>query len=270
MTKRNDFEAMRFIKNLEGDAAAITNDELIKAQQPYEWVEWHPELLAKMRASFPGSAGEKYMVEERGFTLDTLDHFEVGYSEKQDMVAVPVHSPNGIPVGIVGRGVKEKVFKNSGGLPRNKTLFNLHNAKRQGDIAIVTESAFDTMRVHQAGYPNAVGTLGGSISPENLANLDRYFNMIIIMTDHDGKVKEKNCRKCNYGECVGHDAGRQLGVTIGNSLRTKNVLWAVYDHKVIYPDSAKDAGAMTDAQIARCIENAVSHFEYISWGFDFV
>lgn len=271
MTQRNDFEAMRLIKKLAGEAPETSNEDLLKAQEPFEWVEWHPELLAKMRAAFPGSAGEKYMVEERGFTLDTLDTFEVGYSEKQDMVAVPVHSPNGIPVGIVGRGVSEKVFKNSGNLPRSKTLFNLHRAKRQGDIVIVTESAFDSMRVHQAGYPNAIGTLGGSISPENLANLDRYFNMIILMTDWDNKedhVKDK-CRVHGWGQCTGHNPGRELGITIANALRNKNVLWAASGHKEVYPEGAKDAGNMTNEQIRHCIENAVSHFEYISWGVDF-
>lgn len=268
MTKRNDFEAMRFIRNKAEQVQDTTQDDLLKAQSQFEWQPWNLELLAKMRAAFPDSPAQKYMVEERKFTLDTLDMFEVGYSEKQDMVAVPVHSPDGVPVGIVGRGVKVKAFKNSTGLPRNKTLFNLHRAKKHGDIAVVTESSFDTMRLHQAGFPNAVATLGGNISPENLANLDRYFSMIIIMTDDDGKIKREACRVC-VGVCRGHNAGRELGLSIANTLRNKNILWGVTGYKEVYPGGVKDVGDMTDQQIAHCVNNAISHFEYISWGSDF-
>ena len=38
--------------------------------------------------------------------------FSLGYSEKQDMVTVPVHSPDGMPVGFVGRSIEGKEFKN--------------------------------------------------------------------------------------------------------------------------------------------------------------
>lgn len=271
LTGRNDFEAMRFIKNKVSDAPEISDEEFKAAGKPFQWEPWNPEVLSKLRAGFAGSNGERYMTQERGFTLDTCNYFEVGYSEKQDMVTVPLHSPNDIPVGIIGRGVTSKEFKNSNGLPRSNTLFNLNRAKRQGDIAIITESSFDTMRNHQAGYPNTVGTLGGHISVENLANLDRYFSTIIIMTDFDEKSKHINpkCRIHGPGLCVGHNPGRELGLKIANSLRNKNVLWAVTDYKLVYPHGAKDAGDMTDAEIAHCIENAVSHFEYISWGVDF-
>lgn len=271
LTGRNDFEAMRFIKNKGGETAEITTEELLAAQKPFEWTPWHPQKLAELRAGFPGSAGEKYMVDTRGFTRDTCDTFEVGYSEAQRMVTVPLHSPNDIPVGIIGRSIEGKEFKNSKDLPRSKTLFNLNRARRVGDICIVTESSFGTMRYHQAGFPNTVGTLGGHISPENLANLDRNFSMIIIATDFDDKKDHINpkCRVHGVGLCPGHNPGRELGMTIANALRNRNVMWAVHDYKEVYPRGLKDEGGMTDDEIRHCVENAVSHFEYISWGVDF-
>mgnify|MGYP003352368687 FL=1 len=172
-----------------------------------------------------------------------MDYFKLGYSEKQNMVTVPLHSPDGIPVGIIGRSIKGKSFKNSVNLPRNKTMFNIHRAKREGGTIIVCESSFDVIRLWQAGFPNAVGTLGGSISDVNIQNLNKYASTIIIMTDND-------------------QAGRALGNTIANKLRNKNVLWAKYDHNIMYPHSAKDVGDMTDEEIKQCIKNAIPHFEY--------
>lgn len=271
MTGRNDFEALRFIKSKEEDGLALANDRLLAAGTPFEWTPWKPEVLARLRESFPGSPGETYMVKDRGFTIDTLDTFEVGYSAAKNMVAVPLHSPNGIPVGIIGRSLEGKGFKNSIDLPRSKTLFNLNRAKRVGDIAVITESSFDAMRVHQAGYPNSLGTLGGYISEENINHLDRHFSTIIIMTDFDIKSEHvnKKCRIHGVGKCPGHNPGRELGLQIANGLRTKNILWAVTDYKIVYPHGAKDAGDLSDAEIAHCIENAVTNFEYLSWGVDF-
>jgi hypothetical protein len=60
-------------------------------------------------------------------------------------------------------------------------------------------------------------------------------------------------------------AGRELGLSIANKLRTKDILWASYGYGKIYPHDAKDAGDMTDEEIKACIKNAVSDIEYRSW-----
>jgi DNA primase len=163
-----------------------------------------------------------------------------------DMVIVPVHSPDGMPIGIVGRSVEGKSFKNSTNLPKSKTLFNIHRAKKIGDQIIVVESSFDAIRIHQAGFPNVVATLGGFLSTDQQVLLNRYFNRIIVMTDADL-------------------AGRELGMSLANKLRTKDILWASYSYGKIYPHDAKDAGDMTDEEIKTCIKNAVSDIEYRSW-----
>jgi DNA primase len=162
------------------------------------------------------------------------------------MVIVPVHSPDGMPVGLVGRSIKDKRFKNSTNLPRSKTMFNIHRAKKIGDHVIIVESSFDAIRVHQAGFPNVVATLGGHISSDNIGLLNRYFNRVTIMTDSDL-------------------AGRELGTTICSRLKNKDLLWASYSYGKIYPHDAKDVGDMTDEEIKACIKNAVSNIEYRSW-----
>jgi DNA primase len=108
------------------------------------------------------------------------------------------------------------------------------------------ESSFDAIRVHQAGFPNVVATLGGFLSTEQQNLLNRHFNKITIMTDAD-------------------QAGRELGKSIVNKLKFKDLLWASYEYGKIYPHDAKDAGDMTDEEIKTCIKNSVSDIEYRSW-----
>ena len=60
-------------------------------------------------------------------------------------------------------------------------------------------------------------------------------------------------------------AGRELGLSIANRLKNKDLLWASYEYGKIYPHDAKDAGDMTDEEIKICIKNAVSDIEYRSW-----
>ena len=60
-------------------------------------------------------------------------------------------------------------------------------------------------------------------------------------------------------------AGRELGISISNKLRNKDILWASYEYGKIYPHDAKDAGDMSEEEIKHCITNAVSDIEYKSW-----
>jgi len=60
-------------------------------------------------------------------------------------------------------------------------------------------------------------------------------------------------------------AGRELGKSITERLRFKDILWSSYEYGKIYPHQAKDAGDMTDEEIKVCINNAVSDIEYKSW-----
>lgn len=243
LSDRNEQEALRFIEKKGGEVQFNIStflDDMMKTDElplfPQMKVEeLHNNLLNSPRAI-------EYM-EGRGFTLDTLKHFEVGYSEERDMIVVPAHDHKDKPVGIIGRSVEGKQFKNSKGFPRNQIVYNLNRAKRVGDTAIITESSFDTMLLHQAGYPNGVALLGGVASKEQFSLLERHFTRIIIMTDAD-------------------KAGRELGKTLAAGLRSTLVQWAVYKMGEVYPDGAKDVGDMTEEQIKKCIQNSISDFEY--------
>jgi DNA primase len=128
----------------------------------------------------------------RLITEASVKKFGLGYSEKQDMVTIPVASPDGMEVGFVGRSVEGKDFKNTPGLPKSKVLFNLHRVKT-ADRVYVVESSFDAIRLDQCGFP-AVATLGANVSNFQTELLQKYFNSIYVVADNDeagGNMKDK-------------------------------------------------------------------------------
>ena len=242
---KNEYEAMRFISSKEAEALENFDALLSEAMEEKPvFEEFSQETLDRLHAGMSKEAVE-YLA-SRGINKESIDHFSLGYSASMNMVITPVHSPDGTPIGLVGRSIEGKEFKNSTNLPKSKTLFNIHRAKKIGDHVIVVESNFDAIRVHQAGFPNVVATLGGFLSKEQHNLLNRHFNKITVMTDADL-------------------AGRELGQSIVNKLKFKDLLWASYEYGKIYPHDAKDAGDMTDEEIKTCIKNAVSDIEYRSW-----
>lgn len=247
---KNDFEAMRYVYSKE--AETLENfDELLNnmLEDKPEFEEFPQDILDRLHADLSGNKDARDYFESRGINKDSMDYFWLGYSNPTNMVSVPVHSPDGMPVGLVGRSISEKKFKNSINLPRSKTMFNIHRAKKIGDNVIIVESSFDAIRVHQAGFPNVIATLGGHISTENISLINRYFNKVTLMTDAD-------------------NAGRELANSIASRLKNKDLLWASYEYGKIYPHDAKDAGDMTEEEIKACIKNAVSNIEYQSWAHD--
>lgn len=262
----NQFEAFRLITKYKNEVGSSLADRLseIKEKQP-DFVEFPTGPVERMIRDFPNSKEAREYMMNRGFSWNTLEHFEIGYSTKRDMVVVPMHDPNGMLIGFVGRSIEGKIFKNSDGLPKSKTAWNFHRAKQHGETVIVTESSFDAMRVHQAGYPNVIALLGGHASTYHLNQLGQTFSTVIIATDFDKPIYRPNCRRCNYKSCQGHRPGRDLGRTIAEGLKGKRIKWAAYDDEVVYPHDAKDMGDMTDTEIRQCLTNAVGQFEYARW-----
>lgn len=255
VTGRNYFEASRLLLSHQPNEQDNFQEDLqiVLTPEP-EFPEFSQEVLDRMYLDIkaPGNDGAKYL-HGRGFTDDTIDYFKVGYSKKKDMVAVPMHSPAGKPVGVVGRSIAGKTFKNSVGLPTSKTFFNLHRARRIGPACIITEASFDAMAIKQAGFPNVVANLSSKVSDVKLKLLDRHFDKIIIFADN---------RDIDA-------AGRAMGNIIAQHfLNRKEILWAMYNWEEVYPDNLKDPSAILEnlgeEAVAECVHNAISHFEYAS------
>ena len=195
MSNRTYFEAVRYIKGkeTEQDLERDINQKLISKP---EFVPYDELILKRLNNNLFGSDRAKNYFEYRKLTPASWSKFSLGYSEKQDMVTVPVHSPDGIPVGFVGRSIEGKEFKNTPGLPKAKTLFNLHRVKA-ADRVYVVESSFDAIRLDQVGLP-AVATLGANVSNIQIELLQKYFNNIFVVADNDeagGNMQSKIVEK---------------------------------------------------------------------------
>jgi predicted CXXCH cytochrome family protein len=188
---RTYFEAARFIKSKEQDSSLEQKIERRLYQKP-EYVPYDELLIKRLNVQAMESPRAMRYFSGRLITEDSVKKFSLGFSEKQDMVTIPVSSPDGIDVGFVGRSVEGKEFKNTPGLPKSRVLFNLHRIKASDKVYVV-ESSFDAIRLDQCGFP-AVATLGSNVSTMQIELLQKYFNNIIVIADNDeagGNMKNK-------------------------------------------------------------------------------
>lgn len=181
-TGRTYFETARYIKSKETE----TNIETVvnKAMySPPDFVQYDEVLIKRLNNQALESPRAMRYYTGRSITEESVKKFSLGYSEKQDMVTIPVHSPDGLTIGFVGRSVEGKEFKNTPGLPKSKILFNLHRIKSSNTVYVV-ESSFDAIRLDQVGFP-AVATLGANVSASQIKLLEKYFNNIVLVADND-------------------------------------------------------------------------------------
>ena len=195
MSNRTYFEAARFIKSKETETSIEQDVDRALYKKP-EFVIFDELVLKRLHNNLLESDRAKDYFKYRKITKESASKFSLGYSDKQDMVTVPVHSPDGLPLGFVGRSIEGKDFKNTPGLPKSKTLFNLNRVKSSGKVYVV-ESSFDAIRLDQCGFP-AVATLGSNVSNIQIELLQKYFNDIIVIADNDeagGNMKTKILEK---------------------------------------------------------------------------
>lgn len=188
---RTYFESVRFIKSKETqtDLEQQINQALVTKPT---FIQYDELLIQRLNQQAMDSPRAMRYYNGRLVTDKSVEKFKLGYSEKQDMVTIPVHSPDGMAVGFVGRSIEGKEFKNTPGLPKSKLLFNLHRVKT-ADKVYVVESSFDAIRLDQVGFP-AVATLGANVSNIQIELLQKYFNNIIVIADNDeagGNMKSK-------------------------------------------------------------------------------
>jgi DNA primase len=171
------FEALRLIGEEDYDIAAL----VAKNTEDREIESFDQGIIDRLHSSVWGVGSEYFHT--RHINDASIIRFELGYSDKQAMVTVPVHSPEGTLWGFVGRSIEGKRFKNNRGLNKSLTLFNLHRVWTSPRVFVV-ESSFDAIRLDQVGIP-AVATLGAGISNEQIELLRRSFDDIVIIPDND-------------------------------------------------------------------------------------
>lgn len=177
---------------------------------------------------------------DRGYHKAVLEQFQIGFSERQRRIVIPARDEFFNIVGFIGRALDADQYPKylySDAFPRRSTLFNLQNAKAYREV-IMTEGSLDAIRVHQAGFPNVVATLGASIPSEHHDILNKYFDSIVLFFDNDE---------------AGHAARR--AIIEGNPRKD---LWIAP-----YPSGIKDPGEMTEEQIRESLSNKINYLDYL-------
>ena len=214
----------------------ILNDiNNILTKQKDEFVEFDMDMINRLNESALHSVRAAEYYKSRKITKDSVIKYKLGYSEKQDMVTIPVTSPNGIYIGFVARSIEGKEFKNSTGLPRSKTLFNLSNA-RIYDRVFLVESSFDAIRLEQVGA-HAVASLGASINRNQKDLLKKYFTSIILISDNDE---------------AGRGMSEKLKDYFGNSIIIGNL-----------PSNIKDVSDMDNDELSKFVSMFDDEISYI-------
>lgn len=218
---RTYFEAIRLIKSNEVKTDITDDVDNALLREP-DFVPFDELLVARLHQAALNSPRAMNYFSYRHIDR-SVKKFSLGYSENQDMVTVPVHSPTGMLLGFVGRGVDVKQFKNSPKLPKSKTLFNLHRVRNE-PLVFVVESSFDAIRLDQEGIP-AVATLGAGVSVRQTKLLNQYFTTVVSVPDQD-------------------TAGREMDDKLRKALGSKL-------SSILLPSGAKDVGDLTNEQIAK-------------------
>lgn len=115
------------------------------------------------------------------------------YARFNERIIFPIYSINNKPLGFGGRTLKENTAKyinspQSTLFNKSKLLYGYQLAKesifRESKI-IITEGYLDTIMLHQAGFKNAVATLGTALTQDHIPLLNKGDPKIILSYDGD-------------------------------------------------------------------------------------
>ena len=148
----------------------------------------------------PDSNSTINFIKSQGFTMpESVEMGVVGFDGGRNFarfverVTFPIHSANGSIVGFGGRTITghNAKYVNSPETPffnKSRLLYAYHHAKqaiyKQSEI-IITEGYLDVIMLHQAGFENAVATLGTALTPEHLPLLRKGEPRIVMAYDGD-------------------------------------------------------------------------------------
>lgn len=115
------------------------------------------------------------------------------YDRFRDRLMFPIRSVQGDVIGFGGRVIDagEPKYLNSPETPvfsKGRELYGLHEARtdiRQKGYALVVEGYMDVVALAQAGWANAVATLGTACTAEHVVKLFRFTDNIVFSFDGD-------------------------------------------------------------------------------------
>jgi DNA primase len=127
---------------------------------------------------------------KRGIRKETAEAFGVGFfpgkGSMSGRIVFPIANARGELVAYAGRAIdgSEPEYKFPAAFRKSLELFNLHRAIETGSKCVhLVEGFFDTMKVHQAGYPCVVGAFGWCLSDAQAKLIGTHFDEVVIMLD---------------------------------------------------------------------------------------
>lgn len=160
------------------------------------------DTMKKFGLGYAGKNGA-YLVQylrQKGFEDDLIKEAGLAnFSEKSGLISqfwnrvmFPIQDINHRVIGFGGRvmGEGEPKYLNSPETPvfdKRRNLYGLNFARtaRSGNI-ILCEGYMDVIAMHQAGFAQAVASLGTAFTPEQAHLLHRYTDNVLLAYDSDG------------------------------------------------------------------------------------
>ena len=128
-----------------------------------------------------------------------------GISDRfNDRVMFPIIDLRGNVIAFGGRIMtnQKPKYLNTSDTPvfkKSANLFSLNNAKNSDDrTLILCEGYMDVIAVNQAGFPNAVATLGTALTQEQALLMKRYADEVIICYDSDEAGQKATARAITF------------------------------------------------------------------------
>lgn len=162
-----------------------------------------------------------HVLQKAGYTAEEMKAaFLCGISQKtgrpfdlfRDRVIFPVMDNTGNVLAFSGRridGLKEQKYVNSSDTPvfqKRKNLFALNFARNHGaERMILCEGNIDVVALHDAGFENAVASLGTALTDEQARVLSKYTKQILLAYDSDEAGQKATNRALEIFAKVGLD-----------------------------------------------------------------
>lgn len=154
---------------------------------------------------------------EKGFTREELKEAHLitegqrggCYDTFRNRAIFPIIDLRGNVIAFGGRNLGEKgpKYLNSSDTPvfkKSKNLFALNFAKNsERKSLILCEGYMDVVSMHQAGFTNAVATLGTALTEEQARLISQYTDEVILSYDSDGPGQAATRRATGLLEAVG-------------------------------------------------------------------
>ena len=137
------------------------------------------------------------------------------YARFIERITFPIHSTNATIVGFGGRTITghQAKYINSPETPffnKSRLLYAYHHAKqeifKQHEI-IITEGYLDVIMLHQAGFTNAVATLGTALTVEHLPLLRKGEVKVIMAYDGDNAGRAAALKAAKLLSASGFNGG---------------------------------------------------------------